>query len=60
MTFSQDTKEYEEEKFHIQSGCSFDEDFFKDIEEEVVNKVQYDINGNKKYLVHSDSQGNHK
>ena len=41
--FPQDTEEYEEEKFHIQSGCSFDEDFFKDIEEEMVTKVSYDI-----------------
>ena len=58
--FFQDSEEYEEEKFHIQSGCSHDEDFFKDIEEEVVNKVAYDINDNKKYLVHSGSQDIHK
>ena len=57
--FSQDTEEYEEEKFHIKSGCSFDEDFFKDIEEEMVTKVPYDINDNRKYLLHSGSQGNH-
>ena len=58
--FFQDTEEYEEEKFHVQSDCSLDGDFSKDIEEEVVNKVAYDINDNKKYLVHSGSQGNHK
>ena len=60
MAFFQDTEEYEEEQFHIQSGCSFDEDFFRNIEEEVVNEVPYGINGNKEYFVQSGSQGNHK
>ena len=48
------------ERAHIQSGCPFDEDFFKDIEIEVMNKVPYDINGSKKYIIHCGNKGNQK
>ena len=44
--------------FHMQSGCPFDEDVFKDMEAEVVDKVLYNINGNKIYIIHCGNQGN--
>ena len=41
---SQDAEEeHGWEKFHIQSGTLFDEDFFKDIEAEVVDEMPYNI-----------------
>ena len=57
---SHNREEHEEEKLHIQSACPFDEDFFRDIEAEVVDKVPYNINDNKKYIIHFGNQSNRK
>ena len=53
---SQDAEEeHEGKKLCIQSGCSFDEGFFTDIEAEVVHKVSFNIKGNKKYIIQCGS-----